>query len=62
MLFDTDIDDILSENAGSYTVYFDIDELICGCTLAVEIFNENMDFTLEDNGLETMAEGELELF
>ena len=60
--YEKDIDDILPENSGRFTLYFDIDGEICGCTLSVEIFNENMEFSVEENNMDLMDEGELELF
>ncbi|MBT7442775.1 MAG: hypothetical protein HN790_02265 [Methylococcales bacterium] len=60
--FGTEIDDLLAENGDRHNLYFDIDGEACGCIISTEIFDDAPSFSLSDNNIELMAEGEIELF
>ncbi len=59
--FDLDIKDVI-ENHDLLELYLDIDGQECACYLSIEIFNNNMAFSLEVVDDDIMDEGEIEFF
>lgn len=61
-LFGASLDDAMPPSAIQLSTYMTVDKALCECRLAIEIFNENMEFSLnaqEDSG---SSGGELEFF
>lgn len=61
--FGADVDELLAQNSQQVDYYFDIDGEICGCSISIEVFDEGMSFSIEQNqDIDIQEEGELELF
>lgn len=61
-LFGANLDDAMPPSAIQLSTYMTVDKALCECRLAIEIFNENMEFSLnaqEDTG---SSGGDLEFF
>lgn len=61
--FGLSINELLPEGGSKHYLFYAIDGEICACNLSVEIFNDNVSFTEEENQeLNLSAEGDLEFF
>jgi len=61
--FGSDVSNLLSEHGETTSVYFDVDGETCAFHISIEVFEDEMLFTLEeDEGSGSLDDGELELF
>ena len=61
--FGADLDVLLQDNSERLTYFFGIDGEVCACTIALEVFNDATNYTIEANSHEgEQNEGDLELF
>jgi chemotaxis protein CheX len=61
--FGADINSLLSSNSEKNCIYFDVDGETCAFHSSIEVFEDNMVFTIEESDdADGVDEGELELF
>jgi len=61
--FGSDVSHLLSENGEISSVYFDVDGETCAFHISIEVFDDDMLFTLqEEDDSDSLDDGELELF
>jgi len=61
--FGSDVSHLLSKNGEITSVYFDVDGETCAFHISIEVFEDDMLFTLEEpDDTDSLDDGELELF
>ncbi|MFT6029663.1 MAG: hypothetical protein ACI8O8_001399 [Oleiphilaceae bacterium] len=61
--FGAQVDELLANNSEQEDYYLDVDKEVCRCSIAIEVFDEAMTFSLEKNkDIDIQGEGELEIF
>jgi hypothetical protein len=61
--FGSDVSHLLSKNGEIMSLYFDVDGETCGFHVSIEVFEDDMLFSLEEyDDNESLDEGELEMF
>ena len=61
--FGSDVSHLLSGNSEIMSMYFDVDGETCAFHMSVDVFEEDMEFTLQEaDDSESLDDGELELF
>lgn len=61
-LFGANIDEAMPHSAIQLSTYMDVDKTLCECRLAIEIFNEDMAFTMDAQEDTGSSGGDLEFF
>lgn len=61
-LFGADIEEAMPSGAEQRSTFLDVDHELCECRLAIEIFNEDMEFSAEAHETDSGNEGDLEFF
>jgi CheY-specific phosphatase CheX len=61
--FGSDVSHLLSENGEIMSVYFDVDGETCAFHISIEVFEDDMVFTLDEaEDTDSLGDGELEMF